>query len=121
MTMMQRDDASYGEAPAPTSKPKIAGGHSRKEKGRKRELRARKMLSEVGYMVIRAAGSHGLFDLVAISGTGGIRLIQVKSNRKPPPAEMEALRDFKVPTCCTSKELWVFYDGTHEPSIEVIP
>ena len=102
------------------SKPKISAGHSRKEKGRKRELRARRMLEECGFEVVRAAGSHGLFDLVAISSKG-IRLIQVKTNRKPPPAEMEALREFKAPGCCATKEVWVFHDGTKEPVIEEIP
>ncbi|MDV2503049.1 MAG: hypothetical protein RX318_03770 [bacterium] len=101
------------------SEPKVSAGHPRKEKGRKRELRARKMLEACGFMVVRAAGSHGLFDLVAVSSKH-IKLIQVKTNRKPPPAEMEELRAFRAPRCCATKEVWTFYDGTKEPFIEEI-
>jgi len=90
-----------------------------KEKGRKRELRARKMLEEAGYEVTRSSLSAGVFDLIAVSPTS-VRLIQVKTNSRPRPVEREALKDFQVPACCCTKEIWVFYDGTLSPVIEVL-
>lgn len=77
------------------------------------------MLEACGFDVMRAAGSHGVFDLVAISPKA-IRLIQVKTRDRPGPAEREALELFRAPKCCVTKEVWIFKDGTHDPVIEEI-
>ncbi|MCH6556304.1 MAG: ABC transporter ATP-binding protein [Chloroflexi bacterium] len=72
------------------------------------EAKARKLLEQCGYFVVRAGGSFGVWDLVALGPTG-VRLIQVKSNAKPRPAERERMQDFpQLPYA--RKELWVFYD-----------
>jgi hypothetical protein len=68
--------------------------------------------------VVKAGGSLGIFDLVAL-GPQGARLIQVKSNERPRPAERERLELFTCPPYAV-KELWVFYDRIREPSIEVM-
>jgi len=76
------------------------------------------ILETAGYFVMKAGGSLGCWDLVAL-GPAGARLIQVKSNEKPRPAERERLELFpRLPYC--SKELWVFYDRQREPVIEVL-
>lgn len=90
-----------------------------KAKGSRRERQARKILESAGYHVVKAGGSLGVFDLVAIGPTG-CRLIQVKSNEKPRPAERERLALFTCPPYA-SKELWIFYDRIREPSVEVVP
>src|SRR5262245_57930602 len=47
-------------------------------KGRRLEHRARKLLEDAGFSVVRAAGSKGPADLVAFDAIG-FRLISVKS------------------------------------------
>jgi Holliday junction resolvase len=89
-----------------------------KAKGSRRERQARTILETAGYFVVKAGGSLGCWDLVAL-GPQGARLIQVKSNEKPRLAERERLELFpRLPYC--SKELWVFYDRQREPAIEVL-
>jgi Holliday junction resolvase len=61
-----------------------------KRKGTRNEHRSKKLLEAQGFAVTRAAGSLGLFDLVAIGATK-ILLVQVKSNRFPGRAEVEGL------------------------------
>lgn len=86
-----------------------------KAKGSRRERQARKILELAGYHVVKAAGSLGIFDLVAL-GPAGARLVQVKSNERPRPAERERLELFpRLPYC--TKELWVFYDRQPHPAI----
>ncbi len=89
-----------------------------KAKGSRRERQARKILETAGYHVVKAGGSLGVFDLVAI-GPHGARLIQVKSNEKPRPAERERLALFPCFPYCT-KELWVFYDRVRAPVMETL-
>ncbi len=89
-------------------------------KGGRAERRARKMLEADGYTVVRAGGSLGPFDLVAFS-QAGLRLIQVKCNRPPRPAERTALARFdKLPRGAT-REVWLFRDRKREPQIGVLP
>jgi hypothetical protein len=52
-------------------------------------------------------------------GPAGVRLVQVKSNEKPRPAERERLELFPR-LAYSSKEVWVFYDRLKEPLIEVL-
>jgi len=47
--------------------------------------------------VIKAGGSLGLFDLVAL-GSRYVDLVQVKANRRPGRKEMAALKAFKAPS-----------------------
>jgi Holliday junction resolvase-like predicted endonuclease len=91
-----------------------------KRKGSRQERKARKALEAAGYLVIKAGGSLGLFDLVA-ENRQGVRHIQVKSNRLPDPAERENMLSVKgrLPQNSTI-EIWVFYDGQTEPRIEVL-
>jgi len=49
-------------------------------KGRNFEYQIKKMLERDGYYVIRSAGSHGAFDLVAIKGNE-VKLFQLKNVR----------------------------------------
>lgn len=89
-----------------------------KAKGARRERQARTILERAGYYCVKAGGSLGIFDLVALGPTGA-RLVQIKSNARPRPAERERLAMFpRLPYC--SKELWVFYDRQKEPVIDVL-
>ena len=87
-------------------------------KGTKLEYRVRDALEATGYDCTRAAASKGTWDIIAIHPTH-IRLVQVKANTKPPKAEMETIREYRCPDCC-SKEVWVYKDRVKEPIIEVI-
>ena len=50
-------------------------------KGRQKEYRIKKKFEKVGYVCVRAAGSHSAFDLVAINPELKIiQLIQCKPN-----------------------------------------
>ncbi len=48
-------------------------------RGRRAEYKAVNDLKDAGYEVARSAGSHGLWDVVAVN-SNGVRLIQVKSD-----------------------------------------
>jgi Holliday junction resolvase-like predicted endonuclease len=65
-------------------------------KGRRQEWRSIAYLERAGYRCVRAAGSLGAWDIIAI-GTADVLLIQVKSNRWPGSEETEACRAFAVP------------------------
>lgn len=90
-----------------------------KGKGTRLELRARKELEALGYLVVRAAGSLGPVDLVGIpENTGRLRypratkLIQVKANRNPRSPEMAELRRLrrKLSRDKFAVEIWRFND-----------
>jgi hypothetical protein len=72
-----------------------------------------------GYHVNRAAGSLGMFDVVAINAQG-VRLIQVKSNRDASPQEREAIQLFEGLPANATKEVWIFRDYAREPIIKAI-
>jgi Holliday junction resolvase len=91
-----------------------------KIKGSRLERRAKKILQRAGYFVTKAAGSLGLFDLIA-ENRNGIRHVQVKSNRIPDPVERETIVNMKAQLPANSTvEFWVFYDGQAEPRIEFL-
>ena len=93
-----------------------------KRKGNQRELKTKHLLEKSGYKGIKAGGSLGEFDLVMMR-PGSLRLVQVKSNRRPPPVEMEAIREFELKTgdvVTISKEVWIWKDYKREPLIEVV-
>lgn len=89
-----------------------------KAKGSRRERQARKILEAQGFYVVKASGSLGVCDLVAL-GVDGVRLVQGKSNCRPRSAEMARLREFPSPTYAR-KEVWVFVDHLPGPGIEVV-
>ncbi len=68
-----------------------------KAKGSRLEREARDILISEGYYVVKAGGSLGPADLVALRPTdGSVRFVQVKANRGPPPSEMRELRTLQV-------------------------
>jgi len=75
-------------------------------KGHRRELIARKILEAQGYNVIRSAGSHGPWDLVAYKDRE-IRFIQIKSSR-PGPASREKILQGPSGPLDVSREVWVY-------------
>lgn len=88
--------------------------------GVRAEWRARDLLKERGYhTVIRAAGSKGPFDLIALA-KGRIALVQVKRG-KIPKAEYAALREFgkRLPSLCMV-QLWRFTKGKRTPDVEIL-
>jgi hypothetical protein len=93
--------------------------------GRYAEYRTCEILKRQGYVAIRAAGSHGLWDVWAYrehiedDGLPLVRLIQVKKNKKPTAKERWAIQDAIVPYCC-SKEIWFFAKASREPQIEFV-
>ena len=90
-----------------------------KAKGARAERRARKLLEATGYYCIKAGGSLGLFDLVAI-GSADCRFIQVKSGTKYASAvEREQIQLMKLPFWAT-KEIWRYPDRCREPLIEFL-
>ena len=73
-------------------------GHYRK--GARNEYRSMRLLEALGYQCVRAAGSHGPFDLVAFNASG-LLLVQVKSNEWATPAECESMSLVPVPANAT--------------------
>lgn len=67
-----------------------------KAKGNRTEHKTIALLEREGYRCTRAAASLGVFDIVAV-GLHDVLLCQVKSNRWPGSAEMEAIRQFPAP------------------------
>ena len=91
-------------------------------RGVRAEYKAKKLLESTGYTVIRAAGSHGMFDLVALSRLGG-RAIQIKTgSARVTPLEREAIKIFRRHSCPdnVTTEVWTWRDRVREPSIEVV-
>jgi hypothetical protein len=82
-------------------------------RGRKFEWQVKKDLEGQGYHVIRASGSHGVFDLVAIGPGYSIRLIQCKVTKTPTAAMIKKLKqELKQTTPITSIAV---SDGCQEP------
>ncbi len=97
---------------------------NRRAKGRRNELKAKKLLEGAGFEVEITKGSQkfnksvdffGLWDLIAVNPKT-IRFIQVKSNRKASRLDQEAMSQWVAPDCCT-KEMWVYVDRCKEPNI----
>lgn len=96
-------------------------GAGRKRKGARRELQAVKLLEHNGYLVTKAGGSLGAFDIIAVGKTHD-RLIQVKSNRPPGKTERDNLVELAdiLRTDWRTVELWIFKDGIKMPFIYFI-
>jgi Archaeal holliday junction resolvase (hjc) len=90
-----------------------------KAKGTRNEHKAMRILEAAGYHVTRAAGSLGMFDVVAINSQG-MRLIQVKTNRDASPVERETIALFNGLPANATKEVWIFRDYAREPLIKTI-
>jgi hypothetical protein len=80
-------------------------------KGRYYENRVRKELEADGYYTIRSAGSHGLWDVIAIR-QDRIRLIQVKAGDPPRKEERMRMAEFNKHPKIATKEIWRFVGGT---------
>jgi hypothetical protein len=74
-----------------------------------------RLLETAGYDCIRAAGSHGVFDIVALSASS-IVLVQVKTNHRPSPAEIECIRDFPAPDNA-HKQVHIWKDRKKLPEV----
>jgi Holliday junction resolvase len=70
-----------------------------KAKGTKNEHRSMRLFESLGYECMRAAGSHGVFDFVAI-GPLDVILCQVKTRDWPSLLEMETIENFITPANC---------------------
>jgi hypothetical protein len=55
-----------------------------------------RLLETFGYQCTRAAGSHGVWDVIGLSETD-IVLVQVKRGAPPKPAEVEQMQLSKCP------------------------
>lgn len=91
-----------------------------KAKGTRAEHRAMRILEAVGYYCVRAGGSLGMFDVIAI-GPRDVRCIQVKAGdgNYCSKIEREMMRDCRMLEAC-SREIWRFPDRCREPLIEVL-
>lgn len=82
-----------------------------------------------GYYVIRAAGSFGLFDMIAFKPGSPLRRIQVKKTQGPRSEERRMLKE-APPFCCpgcgevaSTKEIWLYKTKKgvkSTPAIELI-
>lgn len=89
--------------------------------GQRAEWRARDLLKARGHhTVIRAAGSKGPWDLIAVA-KDRICFVQVKRGRKISKAERAELVALKevMPRSC-GLEIWTFTPRKRVPSVEVL-
>ena len=89
-----------------------------KAKGTANEHRSRKLLEAVGYSVIRAGASLGVFDLIAV-GSHDVIGVQVKTGRLPSPAERESMRLFVGPPNF-KRLIHVWYPRQRQPRVEEV-
>ena len=96
-------------------------------KGRKNEIKAKKILEAAGYDVeltkspskwAEQQDLFGLWDLMAVK-KNEIRFVQVKSNRMVYGVDLEPYLEWQCPDVCT-KEIWVFKDRVKDPIIKVL-
>lgn len=87
------------------------------ERGRAYEYKAKQQLEAEGYTVIRAAGSHGRWDLLAFHGDEKVRCVQIK--RTKAPGGVKALLSRFTPEVSDKfvDELWVWYRGSWYTSV----
>ncbi|MDP6461269.1 MAG: hypothetical protein QGH59_05765 [Gemmatimonadota bacterium] len=91
---------------------------TRYDKGRRLEYKTRDRLRDDGFTVVRSAGSKGPVDIVAFSAKV-LRLIQVKANAAPGPAERDVLRHLPRPPGA-SVEIWVWHDHASGPMVMLV-
>ncbi len=80
------------------------------------EYKAKKQLEEDGYTVIRAAGSHGPFDLIAFRGAEPVRCIQIKRTKakggvKQLLGKFTPINNSVIEQRPYVHEMWVWYGG----------
>ena len=76
------------------------------QRGARLEYRARDVLRQQGYVVVRSAGSHGPADLIALNRRE-ILLVQVKHAGQPLRPALNALASLPTPPH-TRKQVWVY-------------
>jgi len=86
-----------------------------KAKGNRTEHKTIALLEAEGYRCTRAAASLGVFDVIGV-GLFDVVLVQVKANRWPGAAEMEAIRQFPAPPT-VRKVVHRWLDGQSAPNI----
>jgi hypothetical protein len=86
-----------------------------KAKGTRNEHRSMILLEKSGYRCTRSAASLGCWDIVGV-GENDFVLVQVKSNRPPPPIEMAELYDFRCPKNC-KRLIHIWHDRQHLPEV----
>lgn len=62
------------------------------KKGRNYEYYVKEKLEKAGFFVVRSAGSHGVFDLIAVDLKGNIYGIQVRKNGYLSKNEIEEIK-----------------------------
>jgi len=87
-------------------------------RGRDYEYKTVNLLRDQGYHAQRTAGSHGLFDAVAV-GHGQVRLINIKAGYWPPPAEREAFYGLDVPGRAVVELPYTGYKHIHPVTLEI--
>lgn len=93
-------------------------------RGRAKEWDVCKRLRALGWLAQRSAGSHGLWDVVAMHRSQPVKMIQVKYTARPAgvPHDANTLEFAKwalsmdVPVDC---EIWVYRKGTAAPEVWV--
>lgn len=88
------------------------------ERGRRYEYRSMRWLEKQGFRAYRTAGSHGEFDVVAISSIY-LLLVQVKFNCVLTPGEREQFELLPCPPH-TIKVIHIWYKGKREPDTEYL-
>lgn len=89
-----------------------------KRKGTRIEHKIIQQLTKDGYACTRAAGSLGMWDIIAIR-KDAVKLIQAKANRWPGIPEMETLIAFKAPSS-VSKEVWRWNDFARSAQVRYL-
>lgn len=93
-------------------------GRQNKRKGAEGERKAKKRLEAQGYTVIKAGGSLGCFDLIAL-GPQDIRAVQVKVNGYCSKVERAAMHAAILPPNST-REIWRWLTRVREPLVETL-
>lgn len=82
---------------------------ARYHKGRRYEYKARKLLEQEGFEVVRSAASKGKWDLVAIK-PGCVRLIQIKKG-KPTSRVLKNYMPLMTDIAVVIREIWFYQEG----------
>lgn len=78
-------------------------------KGRRFEYKIMRLLKADGYNVLRSAGSHGLYDIVAWNSKE-VRFIQAKHKDYVSPQEINKIWEDSMPAVCR-REIWYLKNG----------
>lgn len=97
-------------------KPKKRRVRNTAYKGARNERRSMAYFGQFGYVCIRAAASHGVFDFVAFS-PNSVHLVQCKTNRWPSYEEMKAMHAFPSPPGVV-KEVHRWDDGQRQIRVQ---